>query len=304
MPTPDLAASVESFKRDDAASYDDVADSFEHLTERFSLPMARRVVSGAALRPGARVLDVGCGTGVVARLAARQAAPGGHVVGLDLSDGMLRKAAELAARDASACTAEFRKGDAERLDFADGSFDAVLSLFALRHFPDPLQALREMFRVGRAGGRAVIGVGAAPPWPSVGFVEVGCRVVVERLQAMAGRGPLHAPRFLDGMLPDAASAAHGTADAFDDLAAAMREVGYRRVRTKWAGQTSAVESAEDFWNLQVTLSSRARKALQHMPAGEVQGLRRRFMARCEEHLRRGGRLLYRSGALIASGERP
>src|SRR5450631_2653822 len=113
MPAPLDSKSAESFKQHDAASYDDVVDRFERYTERFTLPIARHLVALARLEPQARVLDVGCGTGIVSRLAAEALGPEGRVVGLDLSDGMLRKAAELSRAAPGGDRIEFRKGDAE-----------------------------------------------------------------------------------------------------------------------------------------------------------------------------------------------
>jgi SAM-dependent methyltransferase len=107
----------------------------------------------AALRtaPHARVLDVGCGTGQLAARIRRELT-GAHVVGCDFSAGMLRHAR---ARDARI---PWVGGDAGRLPFHDGAFDAVVSTEAFHWFPDPVGALREMRRVLRPGGRLLLGV--------------------------------------------------------------------------------------------------------------------------------------------------
>lgn len=298
--------SADAFKRGDAASYDDVADRFERYTERFTVPMATALVELAGVPPRGRILDVGCGTGILSRIAARPMAPEGRVVGVDLSDGMLALAGSLARGEGLADRISFHKGDAERLDFPDASFDRVVSLYALRHFPDPLQALREMVRVSRPGSRVVVGVGSAPPWRSMGFVAGGLRAVLERAQGLAGNQPLYATRFLDRLLarhvpPE--THLHGTADAVGDLAQAMRRVGFQDVRTTWVGQSSTIASADDFWGLQMTLSTQARKARPKLAAAALSSLRQEFDDTCGAHQRRGGKLVYRSGALIASGRR-
>src|SRR5688572_30101410 len=123
------------FKQKDASSYDEVTAEFDRFTERFTGVIASRVVECARLHPGEQALDVGSGTGVVTFKAAARIAPHGKIVGIDLSDGMLRKAREKSAQAGGTGTVSFLKMDAEALEFPDGAFDCVLSLYALRHFP-------------------------------------------------------------------------------------------------------------------------------------------------------------------------
>lgn len=106
----------------------------------------------ARVTSGDRVLDVACGTGVLAREAVTRVSPSGAVVGLDMMPGMLAVAGELAPH------IEWRLGSAEDLPFEDGAFDAVLSQFGLMFFPDKLAALREMRRVLVQGGRLSLAV--------------------------------------------------------------------------------------------------------------------------------------------------
>ena len=117
-------------------------------------PWARRVIRRAELRPGLRVLDVACGTGVVARLAAERVGVGGCVVGLDLNPGMLAVAAGLPAVEGVAI--EWVEGSAQALPFADGSFNVVCCQLGLQFFPDREGAVREMKRVLVPGGRVVV----------------------------------------------------------------------------------------------------------------------------------------------------
>lgn len=121
----------------------------------------------AALRPGERVLDVGCGTGVLTRLAAEAVGASGHAVGIDPSPGMIGVARRNAVQANS--RAEFRFAVIERLPFEEGSFDVVLSSCMLHHLPrEPKhEGLCEVCRVLKPGGRLVavdIDCPANPLW--------------------------------------------------------------------------------------------------------------------------------------------
>lgn len=99
------------------------------------------VLDAARIEPGHRVLDVACGTGVLAREAWTCVGPTGYVAGIDLDPGMVAVAEQLAP------TIEWRQGSAESLPYSDQSFDAVVSQFGLMFFANRQQALREMLRV-------------------------------------------------------------------------------------------------------------------------------------------------------------
>jgi ubiquinone/menaquinone biosynthesis C-methylase UbiE len=122
-------------------------------------PLARDLIELAELRPGERVLDVACGTGVVTRLAAEQV---GHssVVGADINPGML----EVARNASGGAAIEWLEGSAESLPVEDATFDVVLCQMGLQFFTDREGALGEMGRVLRPGGRVLLTVpGPTPP---------------------------------------------------------------------------------------------------------------------------------------------
>jgi SAM-dependent methyltransferase len=133
----------------------DGADAYERYLASAFAPWARRLVERAGIQPGHRVLDVACGTGVVARSAAERTGGTGHVVGLDLNAEMLRVARAAPARGGPI---EWRQGDSAQLPFADGAFDVVTCEQAIQFFPDPVAALGEMHRVLVPGGRAAVSV--------------------------------------------------------------------------------------------------------------------------------------------------
>jgi SAM-dependent methyltransferase len=137
-----------------------VTGSAAEVYEAFFVPAlfqqwASRVADAAQIRSGERVLDVACGTGILARTIAERVGMKGSVVGLDVNDGMLAVAAHKAPQ------IEWRRGRAEALPFDSDSFDAVVSQFGLMFFEDRPAALREMIRVLRPGGHLAIAVWAS-----------------------------------------------------------------------------------------------------------------------------------------------
>jgi ubiquinone/menaquinone biosynthesis C-methylase UbiE len=124
-------------------------------------PVADDLIAIAGLQPGERVLDVACGTGVVARLAAERVGATGSVTGLDIHPGMLAVAGSATPSDMSI---DWQEANAESMPFPDNAFDVVLCQMGLQFVPGKLAALREMRRVLAMGGRAVISVpGPKPP---------------------------------------------------------------------------------------------------------------------------------------------
>jgi arsenite methyltransferase len=108
------------------------------------------------LRPGERVVDVGCGAGIDGLIAAKKVGPGGHVIWVDMTPSMLEKARQ-GAKEAGLRNVEFREGYAEELPVEDGWADVVISNGVLNLMPDKAAALEEMSRVLKPNGRLQIG---------------------------------------------------------------------------------------------------------------------------------------------------
>lgn len=124
-------------------------------------PVARDLIDRAALRPGERVLDVACGTGIVARLAAEQVGETGTVAGLDVHPGMLAAARAVTPPDTAV---DWHEANAEAMPLPDGVFDVVLCQMGLQFIADKAAALSEMRRVLAPGGRIILNApGPTPP---------------------------------------------------------------------------------------------------------------------------------------------
>ncbi len=132
------------------------------------------LIDAAEIAPGQAVLDVACGTGIVARAVAERVGATGRVAGVDLNEGMLAVARRIRPE------IEWHRGDAADLPFPDASFDAALCQAALMYFPDRVRALAEMARVVRRAGIVAVQV-----WASL-EVQPGYRTFAEIAARHAG----------------------------------------------------------------------------------------------------------------------
>lgn len=161
-PTPELRARFDA--AGDKPTY--VRGMFDRISRVYDL--MNRVMTGGmdrrwrdfaarlvALGPGEQALDVGTGTADMAIALTRRGPADTHVVGVDFSEGMLAIGREKIARLGLADRVELRRGDGQRLDFADSAFDAVCSAWVVRNLADIPAGFREMRRVTRPGGRVV-----------------------------------------------------------------------------------------------------------------------------------------------------
>src|SRR5918995_3985043 len=140
---------------DEQVSYRQYSGIAAENYERFFVPAIARPVaddllSAARLRSGERVVDVACGTGIIARLAAEKVGPDGSVVGVDVAPDMLEVARSVSLP--AGFEIDWRQGDAASLPVPGGSFDVALCQMALMLFQDKAAALAEMRRGLDAGG--------------------------------------------------------------------------------------------------------------------------------------------------------
>jgi len=207
-----------------AEAWDLVAAAYAVDSLPYFEVFSRAALAHAALPPGARVADIAAGPGTISLLAA---AAGARVDALDFSEPML---AELRARVAAAglgARIEARFGDGQRLPYAADTYDAAFSMFGLMFFPDRAAGLREMLRVLRPGGVAIISswVPFAGPF---GTLLQAARELLPGLPLGGGRPPLADPA---------------------DIVAEMTAAGFADVRVETIAQEIHEPSFDSFWAL-------------------------------------------------------
>jgi len=158
-------------RRIQRTGWDRAAARYEDGWRRQLAPAQERLLALAELRPGERVLDVACGTGLVTQAAAAAVGAGGSVLGTDISAGMIALARERGGDG----HVRYEKMDAEALELPDDSFDAALCALGLMYVPDPHRALVELRRVAGRASVAVWGARRRCGWAEI-FPIVDARV--------------------------------------------------------------------------------------------------------------------------------
>ena len=300
------------FKIGDATSYDPHIDDFGRFSAVLTKPLARRLIAMADVSPGQQVLDVGTGTGVVALEAAIAVGREGRCFGIDLSEKMLEAATTNARRANLTERIKFNLMDAESLQFEAASFDVVVSLFALLHFPNPAIALSEMFRVLKPGGTLVVGIGSAPPWFSWQGIKHAIRLMPELISRLR-RNRLVAPQFLNQLVqecipvhdePEESSLAQAGRNRTRNVPQLLHNAGFEELRRHWEGHQAIMKTPADFWDIQRTFSTVARKRLNRATPDQVATIRARFDELCDKALSRGGQLTYPFAAFFVAVRRP
>ena len=148
-------STLEDARKAAAKAYNAASDHFDHPANTFWDRFGRRTVERLRLTPGARVLDVCCGSGASAIPAAELVGPGGSVIGVDLAENLLQLA-QSKAEQRDLANVEFRSEDMTSLPFEEGAFDAVVCVFGIFFVPDMHEALHELKRVLRTGGTLAV----------------------------------------------------------------------------------------------------------------------------------------------------
>lgn len=225
-------------------------------------PWAPILVDLAQPRPGERVIDIACGTGIVARTAAAKVGTTGAVAGVDLNPGMLAVARSVTATD-DAASVQWHEASADSLPLPDGSFDVAYCQLGLQFFADKPAALREMRRVLSSTGRLALmvwhGINESPGFEA--FAEL-----LERNISPAAAAIMRAP--------------FGLSDA-DELSRLVAATDFRNVTVQRRVGTVEFPSVERFVSSYVAgsplaghVSQATEEAREHLIADTVAALRK------------------------------
>jgi SAM-dependent methyltransferase len=267
------------FKRFESERWGERADSYGSLTGAVSSRAAEAVLDAAGVRPGVRLLDVGCGTG---ELVSAAVARGAVAVGVDLSEGMLEVAR---SRHPGL---EFRRGDAEDLPFGDGEFQCVTAALVLNHLPRPSRAVAEALRVLEPGGRAAFAVWDQPErTPYLGLVDEAIEDAGVDSEASLPAGGPDPFRYADEL----------------EFRALLANAGFAGVEVATLELVHHASSAAELWEGVLGGTVRASSRVLAHPEPVRERIRAAFERRAER-LREGDSLVLPAVIKLAAGQRP
>ena len=195
--------------------WDQYPDIYLREADKRFVTVVEGVIVRAALTPGLSVLDLGTGTGSVALRAAGLVAPGGRVLGVDISREMLT-AAQRRAVAANIANVTFREGRGEDMPVDEGAVDVLLASLSVMYMIDRAAAAREIARVLRPGGRFVAAVWAGPEQCDIVlFQQTAGRFAPTPPVPGVGPGALADPKSFLGQLEDAGIHASVETDVID-----------------------------------------------------------------------------------------
>ncbi|MFZ6182436.1 class I SAM-dependent methyltransferase [Nannocystis pusilla] len=261
----------------DPASWNLVDEAYAERGIHFLHPYARDAIALAAPAADARVLDVACGPGTLALLVAPEVA---HVAALDFAAAMIDRLRERA--DRAGIEVDARVGDGQDLPWPDAGFDAAFSMFGLIFFPDPARGLRELHRVLRPGGRAV--VGSWIPFEQshpLSMMFAALRDVVPELPFGRSTAPLGQP---------------------DEFTAALGAAGFTGVRVEAVTHEFRFADVDAFWSFNLRGNAPVALLHQRLAPERWQAFEQDVLARLRERFG-AGEVVYDQTALLGLGVR-
>jgi SAM-dependent methyltransferase len=234
----------------------------EYLVPTVFGPYAERLVALADPKVGERVLDVACGTGIVARHAAPRVGPTGHVVGIDLIPAMVEVARS--AAEGLRPPIEWHVGDVSTLPFPDAAFDVAFCQQGLQFFPDRAAALKELHRTLAPGGRLALSV-----WRPIRYLPIWLHIAT----ALERHGCPDAGAFVRRALPDLTAA---------ELRALVTDIGFEAVHLRIDIGTVRFPSVPELFR-QYTSAIPVRDSLDALSTEEYDATVRDFGAAIREY---------------------
>lgn len=269
-------AGAEAFRAFERSGWGRRAETYGLLTGKITARLVEPLLDAAGVVAGARLLDVGTGPGDAAGRAARR---GAVVTGVDIADELVA----LASRRHPEI--HFVRGDAEDLPFGDGSFDALVSNFAINHLPRPERAMREFNRVLVSGGGLALSAWDLPERNRI----IG--VLVDALRACG----------VHGLAPPGPDPYRFADD--DEFRALLSDAGLETVEVLSLSLTHSVSDADELWRGLLGGSVRTAGLVMQQPP-DTRSKIRAALERLAEEYRAGGELALPVRAKIARGRRP
>ena len=278
---------AEELKEQQRRMWSEVAPAWESrdawIAEQ-TQPLTAWLCAMTRLAPGMQVLDIASGAGQAALAAARLVRPGGTVVATDLSVEMVAVVRRMAAA-AQLGNVTAREMDAEKLDFPTDSFDAVICRFGFMFCPDPVQAVAELRRVLKSGGRFALAVWDEPARnPFFGVIAA----------------PL--ARFNPGPPPDPKAPGPFRLAPPGELAAVLRSGGFSDFQVEARPMTWDYGTVEEYWAIQMDLVAPLKGAVSTMSATDVGHLKAAVLEAVTPYIREG-RVRLTATPLCATGRK-